>query len=486
MTGKYRSYKFILIILTVFFLLAGCNPRENLDRRDLDRDYQPYPVDVSDQDVNQFLSSVQKVDGALQAKYRMARHFQKRRKHKIALIELKEIIQIDPTFVKAYNAIGFSYDCLGDYNKAIRFYKLALKIDPNLDYVNNNLGFAYLLNGDYDDAIEAFRKAVVLDEQDKRFRNNLGFAFAKKGQYEQAIEQFRIAGDEYSAYYKLGQILYREGNYEMAFRYNEKAHHAKTSAKIMSSVSSSDKRNGSPGTLQVADNDERFESSGMMSDDVRQSLKKNETTPAAAMPGLSISVNENQVPGDINARKKPVIIRKSIKKDSGLAERQDQEGVRGGELYLYGKTIDPSPTYHSDSSKQQVALKATSEDLINLAQNEGARISNAIIKVEIEVSNGNGVNGMASRLGRYLREKGFKVTRMSNANSFSHEKTKIFYYNGHLQDVHRLLQEVPNRIDIKNIIELKQKGNCLKILIGKDLIPYDRMISKAQSVKNPS
>jgi Tfp pilus assembly protein PilF len=484
MTGKHRSYKSILIILAVFFLLAACNPRETLDRRELDRDYQPYPGNVSDQDVNQFLSSVQKVDGVLQAKYRMARHFQKRRKHKVALIELKEIIQIDPTFVKAYNAIGFSYDCLGDYNKAIRFYKLALKIDPNLDYVNNNLGFAYLLNGDYDGAIEAFRKAVVLDERDKRFRNNLGFAFAKKGQYEQAIEQFKIAGDEYSAYYKLGQILYREGNYEMAFRYNEKAHHAKTSVEIISSVWSSDRQNGLTGTLQMEENDERLESSGVMSTDVRESLKRDEREPKTAVPGLS--ANDNQAPGDINARIKPVVIRKSIKKDYGLAGQPDQEKMRGDKHDFYGKTIDALPHNHSDSSKKQAAIKARSEDLTSLTKNESYQSNNAIIKVEIEISNGNGVDGMASRLGRYLRKKGFKVTRLSNANSFRHEKTKIFYYNGHLQDLHRLLQEVPHHIDIKNIIELKQKGNRLRILLGKDMIPYDSMISRAQSLKNPS
>jgi Flp pilus assembly protein TadD len=486
MTGKYRSCKSISIVLAVFFLLAGCNPWENLDGRNPDRDYQSYPGNVSDQDLNQFLSSVKKVDGALEAKYRMARHFQKKSKHKVALIELKEIIQIDPTFVKAYNAIGFSYDCLGDYNKAIRFYKLALKIDPNLDYVHNNLGFAHMLNGDYDSAIEAFHKAVALDEKNKRFRNNLGFAYAKKGQYERAIEHFGMTGDEYSVYYKLGQILYREGNYEMAFRYNEKAHHAKASAKIMSSVSSSDKANGSTGTLHVDEKDGRIESSGVVSDDARKSLKRDEMAPAAARSGLSTSVNENQVSGDENARTKPVIIRKFIKKNSGLAEQKDQEGVRKGKLYIYGTTIDALPTQHSDSSNKQAALKTKSDDLMNPAKNERTQRNTAIIKVEIEFSNGNGVNGMASRLGRYLSEKGFKVTQLSNANSFSHEKTKIFYYNGHLHDVYRLLQEVPHHIDIKNIIELKQKGNRLKILIGKDMIPYESVISSAESVKNRS
>jgi hypothetical protein len=169
-----------------------------------------------------------------------------------------------------------------------------------------------------------------------------------------------------------------------------------------------------------------------------------------------------------------------------LAEQQEQEGVREGKLYLYGTTIDASPTRPFDSSEKQPVLEAKNEDLKKLAKNERPQRKNAIIKVEIEVSNGNGVNGMASRLGRYLSEKGFKVTRLSNANSFSHEKTKIFYYNGHLQDAHRLLQEVPYHIDMKHIIELKQKGNRLKILIGKDMIPCDSVISRAQSAKKPS
>ena len=107
MTGKSQSCKSIIIALAVIFLLTGCNSRENLDGRDPDKDYKPYPGNISHQDVNKFLSSVRKVDGAAEAKYRMARHFQKRNRHKVALVELKEIIQIDPHFATIFCSLSY-------------------------------------------------------------------------------------------------------------------------------------------------------------------------------------------------------------------------------------------------------------------------------------------------------------------------------------------------------------------------------------------
>jgi Tfp pilus assembly protein PilF len=426
------------------------------------------------------------VDGAAEAKYRMARYFQKKNRHKVALVELKEIIQIDPTFVKAYNAMGFSYECLGDFKKAFHSYKLALKIDPNLDYVYNNLGFAYLLSENYDSAIDAFQKAIALNDQNKRFHNNLGLAYAKKGQFDLALEQFRFTGDEFSANYRLGQILYREGNYEMALQYNEKAHHAKASAQIMSSVSSSNKETGSDAAPQVEDLHSGPKSSGVLSDYTQAPLKRDEKTAAAGMPGLSTSMIQYRVPVDEKSKTKPVIIRKSIKKDHSFAEQRDKGAAHELKPDLPDKKIDTPQANHSQVSNDRLTGIPKNKDLMKMAKNENKQGNNTIVEVEMEIANGNGVNGMASRLGSYLRERGFKVTRLKNANSFSHEKTKIFYYNGHLQDVHRLLQEIPAHIDIKHLIELKQMGNRLKILIGKDMIPFDEVISKAHSTKHTS
>ena len=192
------------------------------------------------------------------------------------------------------------------------------------------------------------------------------------------------------------------------------------------------------------------------------------------------------MPVNESSKTKPVIIRKSIIEDSGFSEYHDKGTARKIKSDLPDKKIDTVKANHSDLSNDRLTVIPKNEDLMKVAKNEKKQGDNIIVEVEIEVSNGNGVNGMASRLGSYLRERGFKVTRLKNANSFSHEKTKIFYYNGHLQNVYRLLQEIPGHLDNENIIELKHLGNRIKILIGKDIIPYDEVISKAYSTKHTS
>jgi tetratricopeptide (TPR) repeat protein len=486
MTGKSQSCKSIIIALAVIFLLTGCNSRENLDRRDLNKDDKPYPGNISNRDVNEFLSSVRKVDGASEAKYRMARHFQKRNRHKVALIELKEIIQIDPTFVKAYNAMGFSYEFLGDFKKAIHSYKLALKIDSNLDYLYNNLGFAYLLSENYDSAVDAFQKAIALNDRSKRFHNNLGLAYAKKGQFDLAIEQFRLTGDEFSANYRLGQILYREGNYQMALAYNEKAHHAKTSAQIMSSVSSLDKEKGPDAVVQVEEKSPESKSSAVSLNSGRTHLKPEEKTKVYTMSGLTQIVKDNEIPTDESSRTSPLIIRKPIMTDSGLTEQHHKEAGQKTKSDLPNKKTDLAQINFPELSKGQSTSIRSKEDLKHVSKNEVTKNRDFIVAVEIEVSNGNGVNGMASRVANYLRKKGFKVSRLNNAKSFNHATTKIFYYNGHLQDVHRLIQKIPAQLDEKNIIELQRLGNRIKILIGEDMIPHEGVISKAYPAKHPS
>jgi Flp pilus assembly protein TadD len=484
MNKKHRFCQYATVFLTLTVFLMGCYSKDNFVHRDWRQ--KGTTGDISNENVNTFLSSIRKIDGDAEAKYRMARYFQKKNRHKVAIEELKEVVHMDPFFVKAYNALGVSYNRLGDYKNAIHFYKLALKIDPNLDYVYNNLGLAYLLYGRYDSAIASFEKAIALNEQKKRFHNNLGYAYAKKGQYEQAIEQFRFTGDEYSANYKLGQILYREGNYEMAFRYTEKAHHAKTSAEIMASVSSPDKGKGSAAGLQLEEKDGRSDSSGVMSDDAPGSFKIDETAPAETMRGLSANTAENQVSVDDNAEIKPVIVRKSIRNRSGLSATQEQKGEREGTIDLRVKKINAAPTRYSDLSRGQPAPIGKNKDLINGVQNEKRQRNDTIIEVEIEVSNGNGVKGMANRLGSYLSEKGFRIARTKNANSFDHETTKVIYYARYAQDVSRLLQELPGHFDKRNIIELEHLGNHIKIIIGKDMIPYGSVISGAESVNNPT
>jgi tetratricopeptide (TPR) repeat protein len=337
---------------------------------------------------------MRKVDGNIAEQYRLALYFQKRNRHKNAIEVLKEVIHADPTYVKAYNAMGVSFDYLGDYNRAIHSYKLALNINPNLDYVYNNLGYSHLLNGNLDLAIDAFLKAIALKDENKRYHNNLGLAYTQKGQFDLAFEQFKLAEDEISANNKLAKLLYREGKYDLARKYKNKAIQLETSADKTASVPILSKEKFSDTSIKVEE-------------------KCPESRPAAVIS------------------------------DSDQETSEEEKGPISEYLPF------------SRSQKKYKVL------------------------AEIEVLNGNGIEGMARRLGNYLKKKGFNVTRLRNANSFNHIESKVFYDSGQVEDAYRLMQEIPIQPRMQNIIELKDLDNKIRLLIGKDIVPHNDVIFKS-------
>jgi hypothetical protein len=100
------------------------------------------------------------------------------------------------------------------------------------------------------------------------------------------------------------------------------------------------------------------------------------------------------------------------------------------------------------------------------------------VEIEIIVANGNGVNGAAGRFRTYLKSKGFKVAKITNANSFDHASTKVFYCNGDKKNVYKFLKQIPFVLDQQSIIELKNPKNRIKIIIGKDQVKHDKIISR--------
>ena len=198
----------ILLLSCSFLFTTGCSGLRDwwgYDASNSQRSGNNYLF--ANSDLNQFYSSVRPVNGTVESDYHLARYFQKRGKHKFAVDELLNAIRKDPSFIKAYNALGVSYDNLGHFDLAVKSYEFALQLNPDLDYIHNNLGYSYLLNGDLDAAIDAFRKAIAIDDKNKRYHNNLGLAFARKGQTDMAFEEFKLAGNESSTQYKMAQIF---------------------------------------------------------------------------------------------------------------------------------------------------------------------------------------------------------------------------------------------------------------------------------------
>lgn len=93
----------------------------------------------------------------------------------------------------------------------------------------------------------------------------------------------------------------------------------------------------------------------------------------------------------------------------------------------------------------------------------------------VEISNGNGVRMMARDMGRYLKEKGFKVVRFTNAKRFDYRKASIIYRQGYGDEARRLAEELPCGCEFKISERFARTNVKIRVLIGKEMAPYKKM-----------
>jgi tetratricopeptide (TPR) repeat protein len=264
--------------------IVGCYSKEKLVDQVPRMEQREKAGDISDKDVHNFIPSMRKDDGKIATQYRLGLHFQKKNRHKNAIEVLKEVIREDATYIKAYNAMGVSYNYLGDCSRAIHSYKLALKINPNIDYVYNNLGYSHFIYGNYDMAIDAFRKAISLNDQNKRYYNNLGLAYTQKGQLDLAFEQFINAGDEISANHKFAKLLNREGKFDQARKYQNKAIQLEASTDKTASFPILNNKKISNSSPSEEENYSGFRSAAAISDSDQKSSKEKKAPASEYLP----------------------------------------------------------------------------------------------------------------------------------------------------------------------------------------------------------
>jgi type IV pilus assembly protein PilF len=74
----------------------------------------------------------------------------------------EKAVKEDPSFSEAYNNLGYSYEKLGDFEKAISFYKEALSnpLYPTAEKAYVNMGDSYYRLGKYDAAMQSYKEAL--------------------------------------------------------------------------------------------------------------------------------------------------------------------------------------------------------------------------------------------------------------------------------------------------------------------------------------
>jgi len=118
-------------------------------------------------------------------------YFIDKREYEKALPYLEIAIKADISLLKtwAYFEIGYCYDELGNYTKAIEAYKQTIRIYPDYAKAHYNLGVAYGELGFYEDAIEAYKQAIRADPDYASAHSNLGLAYFLIGDKNSALNE---------------------------------------------------------------------------------------------------------------------------------------------------------------------------------------------------------------------------------------------------------------------------------------------------------
>ncbi|OJA03424.1 hypothetical protein BGC33_03755, partial [Bathymodiolus thermophilus thioautotrophic gill symbiont] len=126
-----------------------------------------------------------------------------------ALAHYQKAYRLTPKNTLYLSKLGFIYNILGKYKKAIKYYELALKSNlktygedhPKVAISRNNLGFAWNSLGKHKKAIKYYELALKSDLKTygedhfnvATYRNNLGFAWYSLGKYKKAIGYYELA-----------------------------------------------------------------------------------------------------------------------------------------------------------------------------------------------------------------------------------------------------------------------------------------------------
>jgi len=95
--------------------------------------------------------------------------------------------------------------------------------------------------------------------------------------------------------------------------------------------------------------------------------------------------------------------------------------------------------------------------------------------ISIEVANGNGVRYMARNVGEYLKKRGYNVVRLTNANSYSYQKGNVSYRTDGQTTAQEIAAMFPRDVDVKKLKDGTRKDVRVRVLVGKDLIPYKKV-----------
>lgn len=369
--------------------------------------------------------------------YQLGRYYQGQNRYEQAMTAYQKALAIDSGFVEARNGMGVIYSLLGRQQEALEQLRLAAKQALNAAHIHNNLGYALYLSGAYAEAASALERAVALEPANQSARINLALALDK-------------AGDSEKARQVMAQVstLQPAENVSSVSSQSEKVQQARTEEPAsVPQVSTAAIATEAPRQALTQPNDQ-----GVITRAAPKAVPVVESRIRAVQLAPNVYELREQVKVPV---RRAVVVAQLPKQALTVPKERDA---------LTMAAQQPEPV-----AKNHVQLLPPSKGAVQQARAVVPTSSAAAVKpFRIEVSNGNGVTGMARKVAGYLDGEGYSGARLTNQKPFRVLSSQVQYRVGYREQAQSLVSTLPgytNLIQANNL-----RGDIsIRVVLGKDL-----------------
>ncbi len=154
-------------------------------------------------------ASATPLETPIQGLFRAANQAARNRDYSACAQLLEKVVAADPNFKNGWNYLGWTYNALGQYEKAEAALRKAIALNPQDPSAYNNLGQALSYQKKYDEAILQYQKQIEINPKDPWVHANLGRVYGLNKQYDKAIPELELAAtispDDPSIPFNLGR-----------------------------------------------------------------------------------------------------------------------------------------------------------------------------------------------------------------------------------------------------------------------------------------
>lgn len=325
---------------------------------------------------------------------------------------------------EAMYQLGRYFQGQNRFEEAINAFLKALNADSNFVEARNGLGVIYSKQGKYREAIEAFQAAIQQAPKTAHLYSNMGYAYYLQGQYAESVKALQQATtldpNNQRALNNLGLAYAKAGNpNEAALAFAEAI------------------------TVEKPDNKAPVAAPAQSTATTVTNIA---AVPAADSNVETISLQDVQM--------------LAIPKDRGVIRSANS-------------APPVIPTVESRTQLVQVApnvselrVRPQSAESLQIASMENAQY---LQEIRLEVSNGNGVNGAAAKVSKYLHEQGYAAARLTNQKTFKTKATQIQYRSGYEAQAKYLQSKLLDAPELVQRNDMRPNVS-VRVVLGKDMV----------------